>query len=197
MIKIEFYETASFDNVVDKVLTSRGSFSSVQFLEPYDEESPTLKLKTEPNYFSNINYCKIYDDDNVNTQERFTHYYFIRGVQYKSHKISFISCEMDYLMTYKSWIYEQRAIVTRSDLLEFDEDGSGVESSIKYYSFKHNYAMGDIELEPTMGKQYYTFPKENGSGTAAFVDPQDTRLQQEAKGVFVITTVQTGYHTGN
>ena len=183
------YETPSFDNVIDKVLTQRASYSNCTFLEPYNEQYPIIRLRAASNNLDNVNYLKL---SVTNEYER---YYFIRNKTFKKNRYCLLTCELDLLMTYKDWINSLEVNIVRTDALKFGEDGSSMDTA---WFFNDNYAMGDMELLPSMGRRLVYFPKEGetslAKGIAGFVAPEEPTASQRQNGIYILTTIQNGYH---
>ena len=190
----KLYQTPSFDNIIDKHLVLKETLNNARFLEPYDERNPSIKIKLPHDNLDYANYLEVYDDSELtDPDEAFRRYYFIREIVYKGgNRIAILSCELDLLMTYKDWIYSLKANIVRTDLLNWNSDGSVPNQE---YAFRNNITMGNMELQPSTGKWKIAFPTTSyDSNTAGFVKPSETNAHQKANGIYVLTTVQTGYH---
>lgn len=190
----KLYQTPSFDNIIDKHLVLKETFTNARFLEPYDERYPSVKIKLPHDNLDYANYLEVYDDSQITApDEAFSRYYFIRNTVYKGgNRIAILSCELDLLMTYKDWIYSLRANVIRTDLLNWNSDGS---IPAQEFLFRNNITMGNMELQPSTGKFTLHFPTTSyDNNIAGFVSTSESLDHQKSNGIYVLTTIQTGYH---
>lgn len=168
---IKLYHTGDQTNVVNKTITLVATLSNAKFLDPYDEYAPVIKIKGYTN-FDNTNYVVI--TDTAHGSDNFSRAYFIEDIQIKSPSIAIMRLRMDVLMTFKDYIKQMRAYLSRSesngDLYLPDSRPRRVYNNVAKLTFKD--AMGNIE---------------------GFITPDEDDTDQMNNGWYLITTLQDQY----
>lgn len=104
-MNITLYKTTSDARDLDKVFTGTAKTISVTLKDTNDIMNPSFELSKggiTPDY----NYLYI---------EEWNRYYFIRNIEYAQGGIVYIYCHIDVLMTYRSEIRNQAAIIHRNE----------------------------------------------------------------------------------
>ena len=170
---IKLYHNNSLSNVVNKSITLVSTSSSAKFLEPYDEYAPVIRYRGKTN-FDDVNYISVEQSGSGG----FTRYYFLENVTYKSPNIALLTCRLDVLKTYSSFISGLECYLSRSgnkgDLYLPDTRPTLVYNNVEKLSFRDS--QNKIE---------------------GFVVPGETAEEQKNNGYFVYTTLQTGYLNSN
>ena len=169
----------SLPNVVNKSLTLVTSHSNAKFLDPYDEYMPVIRVKGKTNW-DDVNYIKVESTGTGNDQ--FARYYFIEGVTIKSPQIAVVQCRLDVLQTYSTFIGLLQCYVTRTgmnDVLGTNTDKYLVDSRPE-------------EVFRTIEKK--TFRDANDK-VVGFLDPTESQVLQEEKGLYVISVIHDCYDT--
>ena len=172
---IKLYYNASLSNVVDKTLTLKVTTTSVKFLEPYDEYAPTIRYKGKWN-FDDVNYLSVEQSGTGG----FTRYYYIDNVTYRSPSIAIISCRLDVLKTYSTFIKSLQCYVTRTGRNDF------IGSNIDFYIVDEK----PERIYRTVDK--FEFRDEN-KNIVGFVPPNTPTLTQEVNGVYVVSVIHDTY----
>ena len=166
---IKLYHNNSLSNVVNKSITLVSSSSSAKFLEPYDEYAPVIRYRGKTN-FDDVNYIGIEQSGSGG----FTRYYFLENVTYKSPNIALLTCRLDVLKTYSSFIEGLECYLSRSenqgDLYLPDARPCRVYNNISKLSFR-----------------------DSNDNVEGFVVPGETRDEQSANGFYVISVLQDNW----
>lgn len=110
-MNITFYKTNSRVNDLRKTLTSGKSYDNIKLKDETNILYPTIRLLNFDGVIK-FNYCYI---------EKFNRYYFINNVTYLSNNIVELSCNVDVLMSYKSYIQNLKVITSRQKTLGNNE----------------------------------------------------------------------------
>ena len=166
---IKLYHNNSLSNVVNKSITLVSSSSSAKFLEPYDEYAPVIRYRGKTN-FDDVNYIGIEQSGSGG----FTRYYFLENVTYKSPNIALLTCRLDVLKTYSSFIEGLECYLSRSE------------------------NQGDLYLPDTRPVKVYNNVeklsfRDSNDKIEGFVIPGETRGEQRNNGYFIVSVLQTGY----
>lgn len=168
---IKLYKNNSLSNVVNKNLTLVSTSSNAKFLEPYDEYAPVIRYRGKTN-FDGINYIGIEQSGSGG----FTRYYFIEDVTYKSPAIALITCRLDVLKTYSTFIEGLTCYIERSA-----DPNVG---SPYLMDNRPTFPMSNIERK---------LFKDSNNNTEGFVIPGEQENSQKARGTYVLVTLQKGY----
>lgn len=164
---IKLYHNNSLSNVVNKSITLVSTSSSAKFLEPYDEYAPVIRYRGKTN-FDDVNYIGIEQSG----KGGFTRYYYLENVTYKSPNIALLTCRLDVLKTYSSFIGGLTCYLKRSDnkgnKYHLDNRQTGIENMIVKKTFRNS----NDEVE-------------------GFVVPGEDRPHQAQHGLYVFTVMQT------
>lgn len=166
-ITVTLYQTNSIATKVDKTLgTAVATYSNVKFLEPYDEYSPTIRVRGKVN-FDDANYLSV-------TGNGDTKYYFIENVITKSPGICHIVCRKDVLMTHKLWLKQLQCYLSRST------------------SNGNEYLPDNRPRLVYSNVEKLTF-KDINNNVVGFVVPQETKEQQQENGFYVMSVLTNGF----
>lgn len=130
-MEITFYRNNSPTNKIGKSLSALFSISDASFKNPYDEETPTIRIAYRD--FNGADYVQIEDK-----------YYFISGVNHINNTITDVSLQLDYLETYKNAILNATAYIDRATsgyqkLLHDDMLAVPVNNNIRVEPFKGSF----------------------------------------------------------
>lgn len=168
---IKLYKNNSLSNVVNKSLTLVTTSSNAKFLEPYDEYAPVIRYRGKTN-FDDVNYIGIEQSGSGG----FTRYYFIENVTYKSPAIAIITCRLDVLKTYSTFIGSLTCYISRTADSTF--------GSPYLIDNRPTYPMNNIERK--------MFRDANGN-VEGFVVPGEDTPHQQSNGAYIFVTLQAGY----
>ena len=168
---IKLYRNNSLSNVVNKNLTLVTTSSNAKFLEPYDEYAPVIRYRGKTN-FDDVNYIGIEQSGTGG----FTRYYFIENVTYKSPAIALITCRLDVLKTYSTFIGTLKCYINRT----------------KDPNYNNSYLPDN---RPTLVYNNVTKLsfRDSNDNIEGFVVPGEGEADQKNKGIYILTTLQTGY----
>ena len=167
---IKLYHNNSLSNVVDKSLMLVSTSSSAKFLEPYDEYAPVIRYRGKTN-FDDVNYIGIEQSGTGG----FTRYYFLENVTYKSPNIALLTCRLDVLKTYSSFIEGLECYLSRA---------SGAQGNAYLMDSKRNLVYNNTEKK--------TF-RDSNDQIVGFVVPGETKGHQRDNGMYVLVTLQDEY----
>lgn len=168
---IKLYRNNSLSNVVNKNLTLVTTSSNAKFLEPYDEYSPVIRYRGKTN-FDDVNYIGIEQSGSGG----FVRYYFIENVTYKSPAIAIITCRLDVLKTYSTFIGSLKCYITRTS-----------DSTLN-----KQYLMDNRPTFPNSNVEKLTF-RDINDNVEGFVVPGESKDHQRNNGMYILTTLQAGY----
>lgn len=167
---IKLYHNNSLSNVVNKSITLVSTSSSAKFLEPYDEYAPVIRYRGKTN-FDDVNYISVEQSGSGG----FTRYYFLENVTYKSPNIALLTCRLDVLKTYSSFIEGLTCYLSRA---------SGSKGNAYLADSKRSLVYNTTEK--------MTFRDANDN-VVGFVVPHETKDHQKANGMYVLVTLQNEY----
>ena len=168
---IKLYHNNSLSNVVNKSITLVSTSSSAKFLEPYDEYAPVIRYRGKTN-FDDVNYISVEQSGSGG----FTRYYFLENVTYKSPNIALLTCRLDVLKTYQTFIESLTGYIERT------EDST----------FGSPYLMDNRPIYPMSNIEKKTF-RDGNDNIEGFVIPGETEAHQKTAGTYVLVTLQKGY----